>query len=108
VRVETEAMMGTLQTLANGGGGRLQICHYKTPSSGLFFNPSSQATITTTFQRLDLSPSSGEIKKFGSKTPGIKPSEHNYCGEETKSNYFTNINNKWIKYTYTIQKHYNK
>jgi hypothetical protein len=48
--------------------------YYKTPSSGLFY-PSSQATITTTFQRLDLSPSSGQIKKFGSKTPGIKPSK---------------------------------
>jgi hypothetical protein len=42
-----------------------------------FLYPSSQATITTTFQRLDLSPSSGQSKniKFGSKTPGIKPSK---------------------------------
>jgi hypothetical protein len=50
--------------------------NYKTPSSGLLY-PSSQATITTTFQRLDLSPSSCLSKniKFGSKTPGIKPSK---------------------------------
>jgi hypothetical protein len=37
--------------------------YYKTPSSGLLY-PSSQATITTTFQRLDLSPSSGQSKNI--------------------------------------------
>jgi hypothetical protein len=36
---------------------------YKTPSSGLLY-PSSQATIKTTFQRLDLSPSSGQSKNI--------------------------------------------
>jgi hypothetical protein len=38
--------------------------YYKTPSSGLFY-PSSQDTITTTFQRLDLSPSSGRYCILG-------------------------------------------
>jgi hypothetical protein len=47
--------------------------YYKTPSSGLLY-PSSQVTITT-FQRLGLSPSLGQSKRFGSKTPGIKPSK---------------------------------
>jgi hypothetical protein len=48
--------------------------YYKTPSSGLLY-PSSQATIKTTFQRLELSPSSGQSKniKFGGRTPRIKP-----------------------------------
>jgi hypothetical protein len=46
--------------------------YYETASSGLLY-PSSQVTITTTFQRLDLSPSSGQGKKY--KNLGVKHQE---------------------------------